>query len=104
MAKRRMYSFAEEKHSGKGILSSVLGMLSLIIFGTLAWLAWYLDGQGGAYLGSIGFTGMVFAVCGVVFGLMGFNENNVRYFFPKLGSVLNGIMLALWVFVVLLGI
>lgn len=104
MAKKRMYSFAEEKHSGKGIASTVLGFLSLIIFGVLAWLAWYLDGQGGAYLGSIGFTGMVFTVCGVVLGLMSFGENNVRYFFSKFGSVLNGIMLALWVFVVLLGI
>lgn len=104
MAKKRMYSFAKEKHSGKGITSTVLGILSLLIFGVLAWLAYYLDGQGGAYLGSIGFTGLVFTVCGVVLGLLSFGEDNVRYFFSKVGSILNGIMLALWVFVVLLGI
>ena len=49
-----MYSFAKEKHSGKGILSTILGTLSLVIFAVLAWLAYYLDGQGGVYLGSIG--------------------------------------------------
>ena len=54
MAKKRMYSFAKEKHSGKGILSTILGTLSLVIFAVLAWLAYYLDGQGGVYLGSIG--------------------------------------------------
>ena len=32
MAKKRMYSFAKEKHSGKGILSTILGTLSLVIF------------------------------------------------------------------------
>lgn len=46
-----MYSFAKEKHSGKGILSTILGTLSLVIFAVLAWLAYYLDGQGGVYLG-----------------------------------------------------
>ena len=85
MAKKRMYSFAKEKHSGKGILSTILGTLSLVIFAVLAWLAYYLDGQGGVYLGSIGLLGMVFAVSSVVFGLMGFGENNVRYLFPKIG-------------------
>lgn len=104
MAKRRMYAFAEEKHSGKGVLSTVLGALSLIIFVTLAWLAWYMDGEGGIYLGSIGFMGMMFTLCGVVLGLMSFSENNVRYFFSKTGSILNGIMTALWVFVILIGI
>ena len=39
MAKKRMYSFAKEKHSGKGILSTILGTLSLVIFAVLAWLA-----------------------------------------------------------------
>ena len=92
MAKKRMYSFAKEKHSGKGILSTILGTLSLVIFAVLAWLAYYLDGQGGVYLGSIGLLGMVFAVSSVVFGLMGFGENNVRYLFPKIGSILGGIM------------
>ena len=104
MAKKRMYSFAKEKHSGKGVLSTVLGILSLIIFGVLAWLAYYLDGQGGIYLGSIGLLGIVFALCGVVFGLMGFAEDNVRYLFAKVGAILNGIMLTLWVFVILIGI
>lgn len=47
MAKKRMYSFAKEKHSGKGILSTILGTLSLVIFAVLAWLAYYLDGQAG---------------------------------------------------------
>lgn len=74
MAKKRMYSFAKEKHSGKGILSTILGTLSLVIFAVLAWLAYYLDGQGGVYLGSIGLLGMVFAVSSVVFGLMGFGR------------------------------
>ena len=75
MAKKRMYSFAKEKHSGKGILSTILGTLSLVIFAVLAWLAYYLDGQGGVYLGSIGLLGMVFARRhhGGIVGICSFN-------------------------------
>ena len=85
MAKKRMYSFAKEKHSGKGILSTILGTLSLVIFAVLAWLAYYLDGQGGVYLGSIGLLGMVFAVSSVVFGLMGLAKTMCATCFRRLG-------------------
>ena len=104
MAKRKMYSFAEEKHSRRGILSTVLGVFSFVVFAALAWLSYYLGGQAGPYAGSIGFTGLAFTVCGAVLGLMSFGEDNVRHVFSRVGSVLNGIMLALWVFVIILGI
>lgn len=52
MARKRMYSFAEKKHSQRGLVSTILGGISLVIFAALAYLAYYLDGQGGAYLGS----------------------------------------------------
>ena len=71
MAKKRMYSFAKEKHSGKGILSTILGTLSLVIFAVLAWLAYYLDGQGGVYLGSIGLLGMAKTMCATCFRRLG---------------------------------
>ena len=45
MAKKRMYSFAEKKHSQRGLVSTILGGLSLVIFGALAYLAYYLDGS-----------------------------------------------------------
>lgn len=104
MAKRKMYSFAEEKHSRRGIVSTMLGVFSFVVFATLVWLSYYLGGQTGAYVGAIGFTGLVFTVCGVVLGLMSFGEDNVRHLFSRIGSVLNGIMLALWIFVIILGV
>ena len=46
MAKKRMYSFAEKKHSQRGLVSTILGGLSLVIFGALAYLAYYLGVYG----------------------------------------------------------
>lgn len=104
MAKKRMYSFAEKKHSQRGLVSSILGGISLLIFLVLSYLAFYLGGEGGAYLGSIGLTGVIFAITGFILGLLSFRESNILYFFSKLGSILNGCVLAVWIFVILIGI
>jgi membrane associated rhomboid family serine protease len=99
-----MYSFAEKKHSQRGLVSTILGSISLVIFLVLAYLAYYLDGQGGAWFGSIGFTGAVFALMGVVLGLKSFGEENTLFLFSKIGSILNGCVLAIWIFVILIGV
>ena len=103
MAKKRMYSFAEKKHSQRGLVSTILGGLSLVIFGALAYLAYYLDGEGGAYMGTIGLTGAVFSVMVLILGVVSFGEHDTHLLFPKIGSILNGCVLAIWIFVILIG-
>lgn len=104
MARKKMYSFAEKKHSQRGLVSSILGGISVIIFLVMAYLAFYFSGQGGAYLGAFGLTGLVCALTGLIMGLISFGESNTIYFFSKLGSILNGCILAVWIFIVLIGI
>lgn len=104
MARKRMYSFAEKKHSQRGLVSTILGGISLVIFAALAYLAYYLDGQGGAYLGSIGLTGTVFSLMGLILGMMSFGEQDTLFFLSKLGTILNGCVLAVWIFVILIGV
>ena len=104
MAKKRMYSFMEKGHSQRGIESTVLGGLSFVIFCALLYIAFYTQGEGGAYLGSVGFSSIVLAIIGLENGLMSFREKNVIHFFSKLGSVLNGVMLAAWMLIILLSI
>ena len=104
MARKRMYSFAEKKHSQRGLVASILGAVSLIIFLVLAYVSYYFDGQGGTYLGAIGTTGVIFAVTGLILGLLSFGETNTIYFFSKLGAILNGCIVAIWMAVILMGI
>ena len=104
MAKRKMYTFSENRQSRQGITATVLGGLSLLIFLVLAYVAYWYYGEGGAYLGSIGFTGAVLAVCGVVNGLLSFREKHMIYTFSKIGSIISSVALVLWIFVVLLGV
>lgn len=104
MAKKKMYSFAEKKHSQRGFVATIMGVISLIVFLVLAYIAYYMNGQGGAYLGGIGLTGVLFALTGLILGLLSFRESNTIYFFSKLGAILNGCVLAIWILVILSGI
>ena len=97
MAKRKMYSFEERRHSQMGITSTVLGIVAVIIILALIYVAAYYKGNGGAYLGSIGITAIV--IC----GLRSFKEKNKIYTFSKIGSLLNGILIAGWIGLILFG-
>ena len=43
MAKKKMYTFSERRHSRKGITSTVLGSISVVIFIALTYFAWRSD-------------------------------------------------------------
>ena len=104
MAKKKMYTFSEHRHSRKGITSTILGGISLVLFVVLAYIAWWSYGEGGPILGSLGFTGIIFAICGLVSGLSSFREKHILYTFSKAGSIVSSVALGLWIFVVLLGV
>jgi len=103
MAKKRMYSFTEKKHSQKGITSTVLGGLSFLLLCVLVYSSFFAKGNGGIYLGTIGFTAIVMTIVGLVYGLTSFRERDVFYLFSKIGSILSGVMLAIWIFIILIG-
>ena len=104
MAKRKMYTFSENRHAKQGITSTVLGGLSLLILAVLVYVSWWFYGAGGAYLGSIGLLGVLFAICGLVKGLLSFREKHMIYTFSKVGSILSSVALVVWIFVILLGV
>lgn len=104
MAKRKMYSFEETRHSQRGITSTVLGIVALLVFLILIYVAAYYEGNGGAYLGSIGIAAMILTIYGLVCGLRSFQEKNKIYTFSKIGSILNGVLIAGWIGLILLGV
>lgn len=104
MAKKKMYSFTEKKHSQRGITSTVLGTLSLILFCVLSYIAFFMEGQGGPYLGAIGMSAFFLAAAGFIVGMLSFREKHILHFFSKLGSILNAAILVVWIFVILIGI
>lgn len=104
MGRKPTYSFAEKRHSQKGITSTVLGLLSVIVCIVLLCIAIFTRGGGGPYMGSIGMTAIIIAIAGLVIGLRSFQEKNKLSFFSKAGSIINGTVLVVWLAIYLFGV
>ncbi len=104
MAKKMMYSFTEKKHSVNGIISTIMGGISLVFLLAMVYASYYMRGDAGIYAGAFGASGLIFAFAGFVVGIISFSEKNIKYKYPKLGSVLCGILFAIWLGLYLIGI
>lgn len=104
MAKKMMYSFAEKKDSGNGIVSTIMGTVSLVFFLAMVYASYYMRGDAGIYAGAFGLCGLIFALAGFIVGVASFSEKDIRYKYPKIGSVLSGVMFVVWLTMYLIGV
>ena len=107
MARKRQsytYVYEETSHSGRGILATVLGGISLLIFIILVGICAVLQGSGGPWAGSIGFTAFAAAFTGMVYGLKSFHDQCKSYIFCKVGTLLGGFMVAVWFLIFCVGL
>ena len=104
MAKKMMYSFEEKKDPVDGKVSSVMGILSLILLVAAIYSSYYMRGDAGMYAGAMGLSGILFAFVGFLIGVKSFSGKNIRYKYPKMGSILCGILFVVWLGVIIGGI
>lgn len=104
MAKRQVYSFVERKHSANGIASSLLSVLSVLILAAVLTASFLMRGMANSWIGAVGFTGIVMAICGIFYGFAGFKDDCKTYICCKLGTILGAISVAAWFFIVCIGI
>ena len=99
MAKKKTYTFSENRQAKSGITSVVLGVLALIILAAMAGIACWQKGNAGMYIGAFGFTSAVMSLSGMIVGLGSFREKHVRHSFSKAGSILNAVVFVIWIFI-----
>lgn len=104
MAKKMMYSFAEKKNPVNGIISTIMGTVSLVLVVAMIYTSYYMRGDAGIYAGAFGLSGMIFGLAGFIVGIISFSEKNIKYKYPKLGSVMSGIAFVIWLGLFLIGV
>ncbi len=104
MAKRRVYSFMDQKYSVNGIASVLLSIGSLVVFVLLLFLSFWMKGDAGAWIGACGVTGIVMAILGMRYGFVSFRDDCQSYFCSKCGTIISTVAIAAWFFVVCLGL
>ena len=100
---KRSYKFTDKKHTRQGIVSSLLGMVSLILLTAGLAVAYGMAGGAGPSAALMGFLSMAFSIIGFALGARGFQEEDVYYLFSKIGIGLNGILFILWVLIFVAG-
>ncbi|MCR4745863.1 MAG: DUF6142 family protein [Lachnospiraceae bacterium] len=93
---KRRYLFTSSKPSEKGILSSILGGLSLLMFVPVIQSVLKAGGITGSRMGAIGFVSCLFSVAGIAVGVISLMEKDTYRFFPRLGFIVSLLMFIIW--------
>ncbi len=89
MAKNRRYIFTDREHSEKGIMSTVLGILSFGTLGTAIYLSYVDGGVSSERYGAAALLAVLFMLVGVILGIWSATEKDKFRFFGVLGIIIN---------------
>lgn len=89
------YIFTSKDHSKKGIMSVILGILSIVTFITAVYLSYSNGGESSARYGAAGLLACVFLAVGMVLGVWAAMEKDRFKLFPVLGIILNMIAVSI---------
>ena len=101
MARRYRYAFAKKREASKGKWSVGLAAASLVLFIAAVVLALFFDGKLGGLIGGTGLFAMLLSAYGFTLGL---SEENRKHRTSMVGSILNGVILVIWLGLFLSGV
>lgn len=91
---KKSFMFTSREHSQKGIMATILGVISLASLVYIIWSSYTTAGKIPLQYGAVAFLTMIFAFVGIVLGVLSKSERDKFYFFSYLGIVLNVLVLA----------
>jgi len=103
MAKKKNYKFTNKKHSDKAIMSTILGIISLISIVVVIYLTYARDGDATAGYGATGVLATLYSITGLIMGINTAREKELYRLFPWLGIILNVISLIIMGLIVYIG-
>lgn len=98
------YIFTAKKHPEKGIMSAILGTISLISIIAAVFLTYQNGGNAKPQYGAAVFLVTLFSLVGLVLGVLSRMEKDKYYLFPHLGIGFNVLALAMISFILFAGI
>lgn len=104
MAHRKGYIFTNKKHSEKAIMSTILGIISLVSIGAAVFLTYQRGGDSLAGYGVAGIFAAVFSLIGLALGIDAVRRKDSYRLFPFLGLGFNLLALAGIGFILYVGV
>ena len=99
---RDRFTFTDNRHPEKGILSAVLGCISVTTYILAVVFTYKNGGQALMQYAAAAFVAAIFSVVGLVLGIMSRFEKDIFKFFPNVGIILNTLAVIFVAFVIVL--
>ncbi len=96
--------FTDNRHPEKGVMSTILGCISVGTLFTAVLLTYKNGGQAQVRYAAAALVAAVFSVVGIILGIMSRFERDIFKLFPNLGIVLNLISIIFVIGVLVLGL
>lgn len=103
LRKKESFKFSDKKHSVRGLISLVMGILSCVCLLILFYISSLSAGNGGLLLGAVGMAMCVFSIVGFVIAVKACKEKEIYYNVPILGLALNGFLSVTYLILYMLG-
>ncbi|MCH5256390.1 MAG: hypothetical protein J1D87_03815 [Lachnospiraceae bacterium] len=94
MSRKNSYIFTNKSHTTKGIMATILGVISLVTLAYALIMSYRNSGNVPREYGAAALLVTIFAFVGVTLGVISKTEKDKYYFFSYLGIVLNVAALA----------
>ena len=89
----RKYGQKELTHAKRGVLSCMLGGLTLFLLILVFSVSYISRGEVSLLIGRVGLAAAVFSALGLAYGIQGFKEREKKYISCRIGVVWNGFFL-----------
>lgn len=103
IGKRHKIQFTDKKHPLIGIFSMIIAIVSLLVMIILFICSGMEKGNGSILYGYLGILNLILSITGFVFALRCFKREDIYMTTPTVGSVLNGIIIILYLILYFLG-
>ncbi len=103
-AKSKSYIFTSKKQSEKGIMSTVLGTISLTSFAIVVFMALRNRGDASLRMGAVGLVALIMSVVSFILAIMGLREDDIFPLFPRLGLAFAILSIAAWGTIIYIGV
>ena len=95
MSRKNSYIFTNKTHTAKGIMATILGIISLASLGYALVMSYRNSGNVPREYGAAALLVTIFAFIGVTLGVISKTERDKYYFFSYFGIILNVIALGI---------
>lgn len=102
--KKETIQFSGRRHTRLGILSAVIGIVSVIGFIIVSIVSGINGGGGGLIIGIAGILLFALSLLGFIMSYKALKQKDIFYRFPMTGLVVNGIMMIVYVILYVMGI